>query len=95
MSDGFNLHVHIVLVQDFLCMSNGTTQVCFTLGYIVWRPGPRNGGFFHAFFDAMALSVDAVDGAVRHRNLRPDALPRISYALPWPAVRPRVQMSLK
>ena len=59
------------------------------------RPTQLSGVFIRAFFDAMDLSADAVDGAVRHRNLGPDALPRISDALPWHADRPRLLMSLK
>ena len=66
-----------------------------TLGYIVWRPYPSNGGFLRAFFDAMDVSADAADGAERHCSLVGDALPRISDALPWTADRPRLLMSLK
>ena len=51
--------------------------------------------YFPVFRMTMDLSIDAADGAARHRNLLPDALPRISDALQWPADGPRLLMSLK
>ena len=66
-----------------------------TLGYIAWRPGARIGGSIRAFFDAVDLSVEAADGAERHRNLLREWLPRNSDTLPWPTYQPRVRMSLR
>ena len=41
------------------------------------------------------LSVEAADGAERHRNLLRESLPRISDALQWTTDRPRLRMSLE
>ena len=74
-------------------MSTGTALS--TLGFDLHAAQPRIGGFIRVFFDAMDLSIDAADGAARHRNLLRDALPRISDALQWPADGPWLLMSLK
>ena len=43
----------------------------------------------------MDLCAEAADGALRHRNLLRDVLPRISDALPLPTDPPRLQMLRK
>ena len=68
--------------------------VWYTLGFSLHAARPRIGGFIRAFLFAMDLSVDAADGAARHRNLLREALPRISDALQWTTDRPPLRMSL-
>ena len=66
-----------------------------TLGYFLWRPGPRISPFVYAFRVTVNLSVDAADGAERHSNLFRVAIPRNSDALQWTTDRLPLRMSLK
>ena len=88
------LHARMASCGRPILLQGWVPGVPFTLGYIAWRPGARIGGFIRAFFDAVDLSVEAADGAERHRNLLRESLPRISDALQWTTDRPRLRMSL-